>query len=71
MSKIALLLSALPLLPLLVVALAVAVVATASLLPGERLRAHVRELLPLMTSAIAALRGGCPTASPRRAAKPP
>lgn len=71
MSKLALLLSALPLLPVLVVALAVAVVATASLLPGERLRTHVRELLPLMAAVIAALRGGRPTASRRRGAKPP
>lgn len=47
---------ALPILPLLILTAVVAVVAVASLLPGERLRQHVRQLIPLLTTAIRATR---------------
>ncbi len=39
---------------LLTLTAVVAVVAAASLLPGERLRAHVRQLIPLLTTAMRA-----------------
>jgi hypothetical protein len=54
---------ALPILPLLTLAAVVAVVAVASLLPGERLRSHVRQLIPLLTTAIRAVRARPPGAA--------